>query len=178
MKDVLVKSSACSVLLIFMAGPLFSQAIPTASTSGGLFVGGGYIRANPDYSPATFQGLSLFATADLLENFGVEATFHHIWGPAPDSITETTYEIGLRTRTHVGPVVPFLEILTGLGSFTYQRSLQNGTYGMFAGGGGLEYPITRRFLLRGEYEYQRWNNFTPRGLQPNLATVSIGYRLR
>ena len=178
MKDVLVKSSACSVFLIFMATPLFGQAIPTASTSGGLFVGGGYIRANPDYSPATFQGLSLFGTADLLENFGVEANFHHIWGPASTSITETTYEVGLRARTHVGPVVPFFEILTGLGSFKYQRSFQNGTYGMFAGGGGVEYSFTGRLLVRGEYEYQKWDHFPPRGLQPNLATICVGYRLR
>ncbi len=178
MEDVLGKPLINLVLLLCLAASLVGQALPSASKSGDLFLGAGYVRANPDYSPATFQGFSLFATADLSTNFGAEAKFHHISGPASDAISETTYELGLRARTHLGPVVPFLEILAGLGSFSYQKSLQNGTYGIFAGGGGIDYKLSRKFILRGEYEYQKWSNFPPRGLQPNLASVGIGYRLQ
>lgn len=177
-KDIVVKISIYFLFTTFVVTILVGQAIPTASTTGALFVGAGFTRANPDYSPSKFQGLALSGTADLLQNLGVEAKFHYIKGPASDSISEKTYEIGLRARTHVGPVVPFLDILTGIGSFTYQKSPQNGSYGMFAGGGGIECSLNRRFLIRGEYEYQKWTHFPPRGLQPNLATVSLAYRLK
>ena len=91
---------------------LTGQAVPTASTPGSLLIGGGYVRANPDYSPATFTGWSLFADADLWKNVGLEAKFNHIFGPTLDSITETSCEVGLRGRIQFGPVVPFFE-LTG-----------------------------------------------------------------
>ena len=141
-------------------------------------MGGGYVRANPDYSPATFTGWSVFADADLWKNVGLEAKFSHIAGPAADSISETTYEAGLRARVAIGPIVPFLEFTGGLGSFTYSRSSQNGSYGILAGGGGLDLLLTRKFSVRGEYNYQKWGSFPPRGLQPNLVTLGLAYRLR
>ena len=154
------------------------QAIPTASTAGSLLVGGGYIRANPDYSPAMFTGWSVFSNADLWKNVGFEAKFNHTLGPTPNSITETSYEVGVRGRIEIGPVAPFVELTAGIGSFAYLRSPQNGSYGLFAGGGGFDFPIARKVVLRGEYDYQRWGSFPPRGLQPNLVTFGVAYRLR
>ena len=169
-----------SIVLVFSlhAACLLGQALPTASTPGSLLIGGGYVLANPDYSPATFTGWSVFADADLWKNVGFEAKFNHIVSPARDSISETSYEAGLRGRGQIGPIAPFLELKGGLGSFTYSRSPQNGSYGLLAGGGGVDLLITRKFLLRGEYDYQRWSTFPPRGLQPNLVTFSFAYRLR
>ena len=162
----------------FAAVSLAAQAIPAASKLGSLFIGAGYVRANADYSPASFQGLLLFGAADFSEHFGAEAKYHRIRSPAPDAITETTYELGIRSKIRVGPLTPFVDFSAGLGSFNYLRGPQNGSYGMFAGGSGVEYSITRNALFRGEYEYQKWNTFPPRGLQPNLVSVSVAYRLR
>ena len=139
------------------AALLASQAIPTASTPGSLFVGVGYVRANPDYSPAEFEGWSVFVDANLWKNFGLRAMGNHTSGPQRDSISERSYEVGLRGRMQIGPIVPFLDIAGGLGSFTYMISPQNGSYALYAGGGGVDIPITRKFLLRGEYDSQRWN---------------------
>ena len=166
------------VAVTWSAIPLGSQAVPTASTPGALLLGAGYVRANADYSPATFQGGSVYLDGDFWESFGLQAKYNHVFGPAPDSITETSYEVGVRGRVKFGPIVPFLELSGGLGSFDYRRSSQNGSYGLYSGGGGVDVYLTRKILFRGEYEYQRWSSFPPRGLQPNLLTLGVAYRLR
>ena len=120
----------------------------------------------------------MFADADLWTNVGLEAKFNHIFGPAPNPITETSYVAGVRGKVQIGPIVPFLELTGGLGSFTYLRSPQNGSYALFAGGGGVDLSLTRKVFLRAEYDYQRWVSFPPRGLQPNLVTFGVAYRLR
>ena len=69
-------------------------------------------------------------------------------------------------------------MLAGGGLFSFGDSGQNGTFGMYAGGGGLDYQVASHIVARADYEYQRWGNFPPRGLQPNLFTLGVAYRFR
>lgn len=155
-----------------------AQAIPAATRQGDLQVGAGYVRANPDYSPSTFTGFGIFADADLWRHLGVEADFHRVSGLSPVKLSETTYEFGGRYRYPIGPVSPYVKLLFGAGSFSFGSSTQNGTYGLYSGGGGIDFRLVKNVVARADYEYQRWGGFPPRGLQPNLFTVGAAYRFR
>jgi len=175
--------------LLFLAGLLFAgsvmgtapalygQAAPTASRIGILQVGAGYMRGQPDYSPTNFNGFSVWGTFDVYRHFGAEATFHHL-SNGKVGITENSYEAGGRYTYPIKIFSPYLKVQAGVGTFSFQNSLQNGTYGMYSGGGGIDVEVYRKITARADYEYQRWGNFPPRGLQPNLVTIGLGYRFR
>ena len=156
---------------------MYGQAAPTASRLGILQVGAGYMRGQPDYSPNNFNGYSAWGTFDVYRHFGVEATFHHL-SSSQINITENTYEAGGRYTYPIGRFYPYAKVQVGAGTFHFGNSTQNGTYGMYSGGGGVDIEVYRKITLRGDYEYQRWGNFPPRGLQPNLVTIGVGYRFR
>ncbi len=159
-------------------GSVQAQAVPTATKSGGLQVGAGYVRANPDYSPKNFNGFAVYSDVDLWKHFGAEAEFHRIAVSTDVKISETSYEVGGRYRLPIGPLSPYLKLMVGAGSFRFENSTQNGTHGMFAGGGGIDFRIHPRVMLRADYEYQRWASFPPRGLQPSLVTIGIAYAFK
>lgn len=155
-----------------------AQAIPAASRLGDIQVGVGYVRAHPDYSPSSFDGFTVFGDADLWRHLGVEADFHRISGQVPNTLSETTYEFGGRYRYPIGPLSPYVKLLFGAGTFSFGNSTQNGTFGIYSGGGGIDFLPVKHIVLRADFEYQRWGGFPPRGLQPNLFTVGAAYRFR
>ena len=155
-----------------------AQAIPAASRLGDIQVGVGYVRAHPDYSPSTFSGYTIFADADLLRHLGVEADIHRISGLTPTTLSETSYEVGGRYRYPIGPFSPYIKLLFGAGTFSFGSSTQNGTYGLYTGGGGVDFLALKHIVVRADFEYQRWGGFPPRGLQPNLFTIGAAYRFR
>ena len=180
--------SFCAIFLLFSVSSLLhAQAVPAAERKGDLTVGAGLVLSDPDYAPHNKVGYSLFGDYVFLEHFGGEFQFKQLPGAGSSSVSERTYEVGGRllwTIRRKAPyaggqsITPFIKFDVGAGNFSFQNSYQNGTYGLFAGGGGVEYNVTRALDVRAEYEYQRWSNFPPRGLQPNLVTVGVGYRIR
>ncbi len=168
------------VACMFFAGSiaLYGQAAPTSEKSGDLQAGVGYIRANADYSPLRFNGFAIFADVDFWKHLGAEAEFHRVSVAKDVSISETTYEVGGRYRYPIGRFSPYLKLMVGEGSFAFETHGQNGTYGMYAGGGGIDYRIQRRIIIRADYEYQRWSSFPPRGLQPSLSTIGVAYSFK
>ena len=175
---MLRRSLVLLCLLVGASSALHAQATPAASKLGDLQIGAGYVRGQPDYSPLLFNGFAVYGDFDVVRHFGVEAGFHRIAGGGNVSITETSYDAGIRYRYPIGPFSPYAKILVGRGSFSYGNSYQNGGYGLYAGGGGIDYRVTPRVVIRADYEYQRWGNFPPRGLQPNLFTLGAAYRFR
>lgn len=161
-----------------LSGSLHAQAVPTATKTGGLQVGAGYVRANPDYSPKLFNGFAVYGDVDLWKHFGLEAEFHRVATSSTVNISETTYELGGRYRLPLGPISPYLKLMGGRGSFNFPNSNQSGGYAMFAGGGGIDFRVIRNITFRADYEYQRWGSFPPRGLQPSLATIGVAYIIR
>ena len=163
------------------AAILGSRILPRMTASSCLRdiqVGVGYVRAHPDYSPSSFSGYTIFADADLLQHLGIEADIHRISGNVPNTLSETSYEVGGRYRYPIGPFSPYVKLLFGAGTFSFGSSTQNGTYGMYSGGGGVDFLALKHIVVRADFEYQRWGGFPPRGLQPNLFTVGAAYRFR
>ncbi len=154
-----------------------AQSLPTATKPTDLQVGAGYIRANPDYGPRQFNGYTIYGDLDPFTYGGVEIEYDHSSGDTP-KLTESTVAIGARIRYPYRDFRPYIKIMAGIGSFSGGLPAQNATFGMYAGGAGLEYWLPRHLTVRADYEYQRWGSFPANGLQPNVLSIGLAYRVR
>ena len=50
--------------------------------------------------------------------------------------------------------------------------------GEFSIGGGIEYRLTPKVNLRGDFELQQWTNFEPHNLSPVIVSVGASYIIR
>lgn len=149
---------------------------PTAVRAATLQVGGGFTLASPDYSQPLFRGGSVYATLDVGSHLGVEFMFHQENTPGTDKIAERTYELGPRYVWHLSHVEPFVKVSYGRGVFNYPYDAANLAYNMVTLTGGVDVSVQRHIVLRGQYEYQRWLDFPPNGLTPQLVTFGAAYR--
>ncbi len=104
--------------------------------------------------------------------------------------------LGLTEKTYMGGVIAnayqyhrftaYGKFLVGLASANYPNNIGYGSYFAYEPGGGVQYRLSPRFKLRGEYDYQLWPSapgfvFTaPRpstGLTPNGFSVGISYKI-
>ena len=152
------------------------QTAPAAIRSKMLQVGGGFTLDDPDYSQPRFRGGSVYATLDFRSHLGVEFMFHQENTPRNDNLSERTYELGPRYVWHLSAVEPYVKVSYGRGVFNYPFNAANLAYNMVTGTGGVDIWVQRHIVLRGEYEYQRWVNFPPNALTPQLVTVGAAYR--
>ena len=173
-------------LLLSTTTLLKAQATPAATRSGGFKVGAGPVLAHPDYAPKNEAGFGVFANYDFLTHFGGEIQYQQVGGSGNANISERTIEVGGRLLWTFHPVLPvigrhdvtpFINFDVGSGSFNFQNNSQSGRYGMYAGGGGVDLTVTPKFDARVAYQYQRWTSFVPNGLQPNLLTLGVAYRI-
>jgi opacity protein-like surface antigen len=173
------------ICLLGMApAALRGQALPTATRSGSLQVGGTFDLANTDYRPNKFKGYGFYATFDFKYHFGIEGEFHQVNDPnAAEGIYERTYEIGPRYVLHYKRFEPYVKAMYGRGVFNYP-SVGNSTTGrlganiafnLVAIGGGVDYRLMRSVNLRAEYEYQDWLQFPPNGLTPMMLNFGAAY---
>lgn len=176
-----------SLIFTFISTLAHAQATPTAEKTSALKVGAGVVLANLDYGPKKGAGLGVFIDYDFAKHFGGEFEFHQLGWSSSTVITESTYEVGGRFLWPFYPVLPlvgarqftpFVKMDVGVGRFNFQNKYENATYNLYAGGGGFDYTFAPRFDARVEYEYQRWGSFPVRGLQPNLLTLGVAYRIR
>jgi opacity protein-like surface antigen len=162
-------------VLLGLALPLYSQAIPTASRAADIQIGVGYASGRPDYIHHTFPGITAYADIDLRPHFGAEIEFHSIVDSSGSQMSERTYELGGRYRRTYGVFVPYAKGMFGLGQFKYPQGLTTLDYWLFAGGVGADIRLTDRIRVRSEYEYQRWMGFSNGGLSPQIVTFAVAY---
>jgi opacity protein-like surface antigen len=95
--------------------------------------------------------------------------------------TEDNYLAGPRyTVRKFGKLEPYAKFLVGIGEIQYPFQIGSGTYLALAPGGGVTYRLSRRWAVRGEYEYQFWpgspgfanepaHELTPSGFHAGIA---------
>lgn len=190
---------AFAVLLVAIGAPSLSgQAISTASRVANLQIGVDFSVVRPDYAtdvyhlaqPTTGQyswrGYGAYVDLDLRSRFGIEANFHALSGPDP-VLYERTYQIGPR---FVFPVArrfaPYAKVLVGRGVFNFAAldantgssvQIANLAYNTQTLGGGLDWRIRPGLNIRVvDYEYQRWDNFPPNKLNPQVISFGAAYQ--
>jgi hypothetical protein len=158
-----------------------AQALPTATSAGALQVGGGWTYANPDYGQKKIQGVTGFADLDLGQHVGAEVEYHYISLITPTDLGENAIFVGPRFILPRNKFSLYAKLLVGIGDIAIQEVQDNpqggaGTYLAYGAGGGIDYPIGRHLVARGDFEYQHWSYIN--GLTPTAFTAGFAYRFR
>jgi opacity protein-like surface antigen len=173
-----------------------SRAQVVAAGKGGnqqLYVGATFSDFDPDFGWKRLYGIGGFADYNLTPRLGAEAEVRFHRFNQLSNIHEDNYLIGprysWRLRNH-RRVVLYGKALFGVGYFNFPQNAAHGNYFDIALGGGVDYRVTRRIYVRGEYEYQIWPGFVgppdsatppfinrPHGLTPNGFAVGASYRI-
>jgi hypothetical protein len=160
-----------------------TQALPTATARGALQIGVGPTYAKPDYGQDAIKGVSGWADFDFSTHVGVEAAIHYVAFITPTDLAENSYVIGPRFSLNYGRISPYAKAVVGIGSLVIQEEADNhgrgnGSYLIYAGGGGIDIRATRHIVVRAiDFEYQEWPGLG-NGLTPLVATVGLAYRFR
>jgi hypothetical protein len=173
-----------SLFALIASSPfVYAQAKLTATRTGDLQVGAGFVADYPDYTEHKFFGYAIYADLDFSEHFGIEGEFRQahdttpIIGGGPDTPEyQRNIEGGLRYHRTYGSreaIKPYAKIMYGYGVMQYppyappaSQTIPNGSagYQFVAPGGGLDYVISPHLVLRGDLEYQMWFSRTDAGL--------------
>ncbi len=173
-----------TVGMLIITAPMFGQAVPAAKKAGDLQVGGSFNLASPDYGSQKLFGFGAYSTFDWSEHLGVELSFYQLLDPdASRKIYERTYEIGPRYVWHYGRRQPYAKFLVGRGIFQFPPDPRhpndgpaaNLAYTIWGGGFGVDYLLRPSINLRADYELQRWSDFPPHGLSPQVFSFGVAY---
>jgi opacity protein-like surface antigen len=171
MKNKLLLWSIPVLLLILGAASSSAQVVYSAEQgSTRLSVGGGLSGYSPDVGGGFWLGPALWVDYNppfnrgLLHGLGLEAEARGVlWnsGSSPQN-SQRNYESTVGggiiyhpgfLRTHA--ISPYVKILASLGwNPIYQFS--GNPFLVYQFGGGLDYHLNHRVTIRGDYEYQRW----------------------
>ena len=162
--------------LVFAYTRLHAQAIPTASRTGILQLGGGVVSADSGTSSDRFKGIFLFADLDVTQHLGAEFELRQVNTPSDDHVYERTYELGVRYHRTYGRLEPYGKLMVGRGVFNYSHDAANLAYNLYAAGAGADIRLTRHVNARAEYEYQHWVNFDPGPLSSSVIELGAAYR--
>jgi len=97
------------------------------------------------------------------------------------------YEGAHQDHYLVGPRVPlrqfgkatvYAKALVGFGKMTFDSLGDRGTFTAFAGGGGIDYKLTKKISIRAiDVEYQEWPKWGNSSVSPYGASVGISYKI-
>jgi opacity protein-like surface antigen len=177
-----------SWMILLAAASAFGQALPSAEGTGAsLWVGGEYSNfaaGFPNGSSVRLSGVGMFANYNWNHPFGIDAHARFLNFNSWNGETQFNLLAGPRyTFLHSDKVRPFASFQAGVVHIQYPFKIGTGTSFAMVPGGGLDYRLSRRLSVRGEYEFQflpNSPNFTnePRfGIKPNGISVGLAYRL-
>jgi opacity protein-like surface antigen len=180
--------------LVFIAGlAANAQVAPSATslTAGKLAVGGEFSIFQIDAGTHPFEsGFGAYVDYDPIRFFGFEVEGRTIQFNETKNQRRDEISGGFRYIYHRGQFAPYAKALAGLGSADFtrgsyftDRARQHDTFTTMTFGGGVDYKLTRKISLRGEYEYQYWLDFPtarpgPLGVSnPNGYSFGASYRI-
>jgi hypothetical protein len=172
--------------LLFSAAAVYAQVVSSVSGREGiLWVGGEYSRFDPDYGGVKLFGPAAIVDFNVTPKVGVlgEARWLH-WGNNGTSETQSDYLAGLKYRAYrIGRLDLDVKLLAGGVWIKFPFNIGSGSYFAYAPGVFADYRLSRRFLIRGDYEYQ----FLPsapnipgqpdNGLTPNGFSIGVEYNV-
>jgi len=164
-----------------------AQVAPAAYAGGRpIGIGVGFSDYDLDYGPGRrMQGLVVRGGVGLFHGIGIDGNARSIFMNTPSQLTrmqQNTFLGGVYYESaSIFRIRPFARFGAGLGTIefpSHNPAYTRDSYTVLAPSGGLEYPITKKFYVRGEYEYQFWHQYHgPRDLTPQGATLGVTYYL-
>ncbi|HEY3707643.1 MAG TPA: outer membrane beta-barrel protein [Terracidiphilus sp.] len=167
---------------LLFAHPAIGQAVPAGfGPAKGLWAGVEYsnMRAGFPYgSDQRLWGIGGFANYHLSGNLGVAGEARFLRFDSWNGETEDHYLAGPRYGfPRFGRVQPFAQCLLGIGRLQYPFQIGSGTYFAVAPGGEISYRLSRRWALRGLYEYQIWPGSPNAANQPQHTITPSGFHV-
>jgi hypothetical protein len=158
------------------------QARPSADARAtGYQVGAGFSIVNTDYATHLMYGITGFFDATYRGRYGLEieghtVQFNDFGNLREDSILGGGRYVIVRHQRYR----PYAKFLAGIGSIDFPVSANpnyhHDTFLVLEPGAGLDYNLTNRIGLRGDFGYQKWPDWQPHGLTPILGTVGAYWR--
>ncbi len=152
-----------------------------------LWAGADFSDFNPDYNKIfpRLQGYGFYGDYYITRLVGLEGEIRLLTINKPEGQTQKDYLGGPTFAVyHYHQFTANAKILIGGVSINYPDNIGYGSYFAFSPGGGVEYRLTPKLKLRGEYEYQ----FLPsapgfnspgepsNGLTPTGFSAGISYK--
>jgi opacity protein-like surface antigen len=202
---VLLKWAGTFVLLFLPSLALAQSAESAVGGNSSLWAGTEFSSFNPDYSCSSTEpfgcqnqlfGPAAFFDLNVSPKWGAEGEARWLHWNGDGGQIESSYLAGGRYRVaDYHRLNLWLKLLMGGGLITTPgypaHGSLKGSYFAYAPGGTLEFPLTHRISLRGDYEYQIWPSFAgppsydtttgtvithAHGLTPNGFSLGVTYR--
>jgi Outer membrane protein beta-barrel domain len=167
--------------LLFAAVAVRAQVRPAATVNGfSLSVGAEGSIFQPDYAgqgvaetgPDRLYGIGAYVDARFTRWVQLEGEGRWLHFNEYEGIDENSYMIGPRVPIYdFHGITPYAKVLFGWGS----GGFLNGRAGTIAYGGGLDYRLTPKLSVRGDFEYQYWH-VTPT-LWPYGGSFGVSYTI-
>jgi opacity protein-like surface antigen len=166
------------ILLLTGSHWAWGQAAESADAGGAMLsVGVALSGFALQYGDRGMLGITAWVDADTIRRFGVEGEMRRLEYHQTANVHAETYLAGLRYHFNYGRTQPYIKALGGDGHFNFPYNFATGNYFVIAGGGGLDYRLSRRWIARADFEYQEWPQFTFGAMNSVGGTVGIRYRI-
>ena len=168
------------LLLSALSHARFAQAQSVESANAAhphLSVGVAVSGFHVDYGDRKLLGITAWFDADTSHRLGIEGEMRRLDFHQVHNVHADTYLIGLRYHFNYRRTQPYVKALVGGGHFNFPYNFATGNYLVIAGGGGIDYRLSRRWAARADFEYQNWPEFTFGTMNSTGATIGIRYNL-
>lgn len=163
---------------LFVSGGAHAIAQTRESATAGrsfVWVGGGASEYYLQYGGEKIIGVTGFLDADSVRRMGIEAEGRWLDLHETHNVHAETFLAGPRYHFDAGRFQPYVKGMAGLGKFNFPYNYATGKYFVIAPGGGVDYFVTPRLSVRGDFEYQYWPQFTFGPMSSGGLSVSLRY---
>jgi opacity protein-like surface antigen len=188
LRQWILPAALCATFVISAPHTASAQVEPAARVGGlPVYFGVGISRYNLDYGPGRYmEGVVGWAGINLFHGLGVDGSARSIFMNTPLSLTrmeQNTFLGGVHYNfRHIGPARPFARMGAGLGSIEFPSNnplYTRDTYTVLAPSFGADFRVVDHVYIRGEYEYQIWEQFHGNhSLNPQGWTIGAIYSFR
>jgi hypothetical protein len=172
-------------LFLILTVKVDAQVAPSAKVSGiPLEISVGMSDYNLDYGPGRrMQGPVIRAGVEIFHGFGIDLSARALFMNTPSQLTRMQQDTFLAGVFYDTPsfwhIHPFVRFGGGIGNIEFPSPNPKYTrddFTVYAPSGGIEVPVTRKLSIRGEYEYQTWEDYLGKNsLNPQGGTVGVTY---
>ena len=141
-------------------------------------LGGEFSDYHPDYGGQRLYGFGGYADLDFRRWIGIEAESRALFlNKYGGKLQMYTGGGGPRIFYRRGKFVPYAKVVVEFGSITFpNHTFDHATMVLYGIGGGLDYNLSHRVSLRGEFQWQNWPDFLNKGLTPYGFNIGAAYR--
>lgn len=171
---------------LFSAAALYAQVAPSVNgREGFLWAGGEYSYFQPDYGGVHLSGVGAIVDINLTDKLGAIGEARWLrWGNNGNGETQSDYLAGAKYRVYrIHRLDVDAKVLAGGVWITFPDNIGSGSYFAFAPGVLADYRLSRRFMLRADYEYQILPSAPDipgqpsNGLEPNGFSIGVEYNI-